>query len=445
MAKVAKSRKPIAQASLSQKKAQRYLIAIPVVVLLIKMIVMFNTQYGGWYGADGENYTAGVDGLLKDGFFSTEGKLSYWPAGYPLLIWPLAKISAVKVYYLVSIAQSLFFAYSTYFFTKNLKKSNFAYLAVFASFLISFNPTLSLSSLSVGYETPIAACLMMAVGTIIMSYKSEEPIFSIKETCFAAAWLALAIFMQPRFLLVGLVFMVMWALKLGSKRSAALLLLVSMAVMSVTPAIMIYRNIKVIDQATISTNLGVTMAIGAGDQTAGGYLRTGPEVPCAPNPPAISVTENQKIVCILKWYLDSPSKTAKLAFNKSQFFWSPWSGPLGNGTMARNPWLKIAPTQGISKTPDGKKLVYGEFGKLVSYGWIIGQIFLLFFGYRHLRRLGATEKFYANLILIPVVLSWLISIGTVGDHRFRIPTMGLSLLLQAAGIVALKNKLPKVS
>jgi hypothetical protein len=444
MVKMAKSKRPIAQVSLSQKKAQRYLIAIPILALSIKLIVMFNTQFGGWYGADGENYMAGVDGLLKDGFFSTEGKLSYWPAGYPLLIWPLAKISAVKVYYLLSLTQSLFFAYSTYFFTKNLKKSNFAYLAVFASFLISFNPTLSLSSLSVGYEAPIAACLMMAFGTILRGYKSEEPTFSIKETCFAAAWFALAIFMQPRFILVGLVFMVVWAIKLGSKRSAALLLLISMAVMSVTPAIMIYRNIKVIDHATISTNLGVTMAIGAGDQTAGGYLRTGPEVPCTPNPPGSSVTDNQKVKCVLKWYLTNPLKTAKLAFNKSQFFWSPWSGPLVNGTMARNPWLKFAPTQGIAKTPGGNKFVYGAFGKLISYGWILGQILLLFIGYRELRRLGSTEKFYANLILLPIVLSWLVSIGTVGDHRFRISTMALSLLLQGAGFIAIKSRLPKV-
>ena len=444
MAKMAKSKKPIAQASVIQKKAQRYLIAIPVVALLIKMIVMFNTQHGGWYGADGENYMAGVDGLLKDGFFSTEGKLSYWPAGYPLLIWPLAHISAVKVYYLLSLTQSMFFAYSTYFFTKNLKKSNFAYLAVFASFLISFNPTLSLSSLSVGYEAPIAACLMMAVGTIIKYQKSEEISYSIKAACFTAAWFALAIFMQPRFLLIGLLFITLWVMKIKSKRSAALLLIVSISVMSTTPAIMIYRNIKVIDQATISTNLGVTMAIGAGDQTRGGYLRTGPEVPCTPNPPAISVTENQKIKCILDWYLKNPVKTLKLSYYKSQFFWSPWSGPLVDGTMARNPWLKIAPTQGISRTPDGKKLIYGAFGKLVSYGWILGQIFLLFLGYRQLRRLGSTEKFYANLIFLPIALSWLISIGTVGDHRFRIPTMGLSLLLQAAGIITIKNKITKV-
>jgi hypothetical protein len=112
--------------------------------------------------------------------------------------------------------------------------------------------------------------------------------------------------------------------------------------------------------------------------------------------------------------------------------------------MARNPWLKIAPTQEIAKNPDGNKLVYGPFGKLVSYFWIIGQILFLFIGYRELRSLGVTEKFYANLMMLPILLSWAISLGTIGDHRFRVPTMVLSLLFQAAGFVALKRRFIRV-
>lgn len=444
MAKQVKNKKPVTRANKADVRINRYLIAFPVIALLIKFIVMANIQAGAWYGADGENYMFGVDGLIREGFFSKESKLSYWPAGYPLLIWPLAKLSVANVFYFLSFLQTVFFAYSTYFLTIQLKRTNFAYLAIFASFLISFNPTLSLSSLAVGYEAPIAACLMMAIGVVMKSHSSEGTKFSIRSTCFASAWFALAIFMQPRFLLIGLLFMLLWALKMNSKKSSALLLAVSIGVMAITPAIMIYRNINVIDQATISTNLGVTMAIGAGDETKGGYQRSGPEVPCPPTPPATSVTDNEKVKCVLKWYLKNPVKTLKLAYYKSQFFWSPWSGPLVDGTMARNPWLKIAPTQEIAKNADGNKLVYGQFGKFVSYLWIIGQILFLFIGYRELRKLGASEKFYANLMMLPIVLSWLTSIGTIGDHRFRVPTMALSLFFQVAGFIALKRKFIKV-
>jgi hypothetical protein len=50
---------------------------------------------------------------------------------------------------------------------------------------------------------------------------------------------------------------------------------------------------------------------------------------------------------------------------------------------------------------------------------------------------------YANIAWltgIPVVISCLVTMATVGDHRFRIPTMSLSLFLQVMGYFALHYK-----
>ena len=124
-------------------------------------------------------------------------------------------------------------------------------------------------------------------------------------------------------------------------------------------------------------------------------------------------------------------------------FWSPWSGPLVNGTMARNPWLKIAPTQDSMKTKSGADLVAGPIGKLVSWLWIISQVVFLFYGFFALRKIGPIARMLADGSLAAVVISWLISIGTIGDHRFRIPTMTLSLLLQVAGMWFIKKKIFK--
>lgn len=443
MAKQKKVKKPAIQTDKVNVKIFRYLIAFPVLAFFIKMIVMFNIQGGGWYGADGENYAAGVDGLLNSGFFSEEPKLSYWPAGYPLLLWPLAEVTVTKLFYLVSILQSLFFAYATYFFTAKLQKYTLKKFAFLTSLIISFNPTLSLSTLAVGYEAPIAACFMMILGLTLKlnsADTSEKFWFAIAGV---AGWFALAIFMQPRFLLVGVLYFLYWILKTRTVKVLALTLALSGAIMAIGPAIMMYRNSQVIDQATISTNLGVTMAIGAGDETSGGYGRTGPEVPCVPKPPATAVTDNEKVRCVIAWYLANPTKTLKLSYNKSQYFWSPWSGPLAEGTMARNPWLKIAPTQSIRKTQDGANLVNGNFGKAISYSWILGQLILLIWGFIAVRRIGVFEKILSNLILLPIVVSWLISIGTIGDHRFRIPTMSLSLFLQAAAFVSIRDRTTK--
>lgn len=427
---------------ISDSKLHKYLIAIPLIALFIKFIVMGNIQSGGWYGADGENYTMGVDGLIKDGFFSKEPKLSYWPAGYPLLLWPIAEIAISKFFYIVSFLQSIFFAYSTYFFTNKLRTSSLKHLAFWTSILISFNPTLSLSSLAVGYEAPIASCFMMIAGII---WANSTPTIEKKfwlNVASVGGWFALATFMQPRFLLIAIIVAVLWALKVvGTKNRIRIAALIT-AIMVVAPAIMIYRNSVVIDKATISTNLGVTMRIGAGPDTNGGYMRSGPEVPCEPKAPATTVSDNDVVICVVKWYLSNPVDTARLSFNKALFFWSPWSGPKVEGTMARNPWLKISPAHQVAiGSQSGRDFVYGPFGILVSWGWLIGQMIFLFIGYRVLRKLGHDEKFFANVVATPVVLSWLISIGTIGDHRFRIPTMSMSIFLQVVAFLVIRKKL----
>jgi hypothetical protein len=430
-----------AKKEILDSKLHKYLIVIPLIALFIKFIIMGNIPLGAWYGADGENYTMGIDGLLNEGFFSTEPKLSYWPAGYPLLLWPLAALSLSKFYYMVSFLQSIFFAYSTYYFTNKLRNSSLKYLAFWVSMLITFNPTLSLSSLAIGYEAPIASCFMMIAGII---WANSNPTGDKKfwlSVAYVGGWFALATFMQPRFLLIAIIIATLWALKVvGTKNRIRIAALVT-AIMMVAPAIMIYRNSVVIDKATISTNLGVTMRIGAGPDTSGGYVRKGPEVPCEPKAPATGITDNDVVICVLEWYLANPVDTARLSFNKALFFWSPWSGPEAEGTMARNPWLKISPVHQIAvSSPDGRAFLYGGFGIAVSYGWILSQMLLLFAGYRTLRKIGQDEKFFAQIVLTPVVLSWLISIGTIGDHRFRVPTMSMSLFLQVVAFLALRKK-----
>ena len=91
-------------------------------VLLIKLIVSFNIPAsnidvngkpflldGIWLGADGENYLKGFDALVRDGIFSSEGILNYWPAGYPLIILFISVLGKSWVLTSLAIFQSLFF------------------------------------------------------------------------------------------------------------------------------------------------------------------------------------------------------------------------------------------------------------------------------------------------------------------------------------------------
>ena len=70
-----------------------------IAVFVVKLLIIFNIQGGNieisgrpffldgiWLGADGENYLKGYEALIREGIFSKESSLNYWPAGYPLVI-----------------------------------------------------------------------------------------------------------------------------------------------------------------------------------------------------------------------------------------------------------------------------------------------------------------------------------------------------------------------
>ena len=436
-----KSKMARQQQEKKSKNVNFYIIAIPVFAFLIKLITMINTPNGGWLGADGENYFSGVDGLIADGYLSDKSILSYWPAGYPILLWALAKISITQIIWLISLTQSIFYAYACYYFVKQLRDTKLRPYLFLIGIFLAFNPTLSLSSMAVGYESPIAACMLMVVGLIIKSLQSPNDRRLVIRVLGVGGFSALATFMQPRWILTSIVIAVVWALMSKSRKVQALILVGVIGIMAIAPAILIQRNVASINKAVISTNLGVTMKLGAGPQTTGGYSHTGPDVPCDPVPPATTVSDNDVVKCVIKWYVANPVKAGKLFVKKGWYYWSPWSGPLGNGTMARNPWLKVNPIMDIARgSQSGNDLVYKSVGKGISFFWVVGCISLFFIGFFWLRSMKGIYANLAWLTGIPVVISWLVSMGTIGDHRFRIPTMSLSVFLQVMGYFALRHK-----
>ena len=119
----------------SSASLRRRLLLIPAIAFLIKLSIISRIQgfdwfasgngdmarglqnlldnnyapANVWYGADAENYLRSLLGLLKDGFFSSERNLHYWPAGYPILIWIIGFIGQGSTLALIAILQSLLF------------------------------------------------------------------------------------------------------------------------------------------------------------------------------------------------------------------------------------------------------------------------------------------------------------------------------------------------
>jgi len=391
---------------------------------------------GAWLGADGENYLMGYNALLKDGIFSPESILNYWPAGYPLLILFLSILGKSWVLTTLSIAQSFIFSYAVYFFAKELSKTRLKKFAYLTLLLILFNPTLSLSSIAIGYESLTASGLLLCVGLVIRSFVEKDNKKFVRYLIMSSAIFGLLSFVQPRLLLTGIVINLLWIFVWKGLKAGALMIAISLAITLFFPATLIYRNNQAIGINSISTNLGVTMNIGAGDNATGGYIKEGFGVECDLSGTS-SEQDNQRVRCVLNWYVSNPIKAVELFYNKSIYFWSPWYGPSANGTMARNPWLTINPLKNIASTQDGFNLVYGGFGKVISWLWLLGGLALLLYGYFTLWRQNSLERFIGNLSMVVIATNWLITLFTIGDHRFRIPIMGLSLFLQVIGLKTL--------
>jgi hypothetical protein len=105
--------------------------------------------------------------------------------------------------------------------------------------------------------------------------------------------------------------------------------------------------------------------------------------------------------------------------------------------MGRNPWLKFHPFVETIKTQEGFEMASGIVGKALSGVWVLGSLTLLGCGFIALRRRGGVSTLLAWILLTPVILNTASSMATIGDHRFRIPTLSLSLLLQLFGAYAL--------
>ena len=420
-----------------------------IAVFIVKIAIIFRIQGintgstgkmfyvdGAWLGADGENYLVGYNALLKEGIFSPEGILNYWPAGYPLFILLLSLLGKSWVLTTLSIVQSLLFSYAAYLFASQLYKTRIQKFSYVILLFILLNPTLSLSSIVIGYESITASGLIIIMALIVKSFNEKNEKKFLRYLVVNSTISGLLVFLQPRLILSCILIIFIWIITWKGLKASALLMIFSLAITLIFPATLIYRNNKSVGLNSISTNLGITMNIGAGDKATGGYMQEGYGVPCELSGTSVE-QDNQRVKCVLDWYTQNPTKAIKLFYNKSVYFWSPWFGPIANGTMARNPWLKISPLQSIAVNPEGADLILGPFGKLVSWVWLIGGLALLIYGYLALWRQNSLERFLGNLAIIAIGTNWLVSLISIGDHRFRIPVMGISLFLQAIGLKSL--------
>jgi hypothetical protein len=107
--------------------------------------------------------------------------------------------------------------------------------------------------------------------------------------------------------------------------------------------------------------------------------------------------------------------------------------------MLRNPWLNINPLVALSeRSKSWNNIIFGTFGDLFSIFWVVANILLFFVGSKVIRRMGQLGRQLSILIILLVSSNWLISLGTLGDHRQRLPILPIILFGQIAIIYRTK-------
>jgi len=453
------SRKPNFQSKkqeLTYLKFNRFLRNVAVLVTLAKLYIIFNiTPFlfsldssssikinGIWFGADAENYLQSAQAILRDGFFSSYEGLSYFPSGYPFLIYLLQKVFGSYGLIMLSILQTVVFSLSCVYLAKFMQKICNKQIYSYTVFLmLLFNPTLSLSSMVIGYESLVASTTLFLVGFVIklIYVQSSGVIFELKLKNFSPIiLLTIVIFVsnisQPRYSVVFIIISLMLWFNLD-KSKLKIALVTTLILSSLSSLIFLAnRNFQVSGHFELSHNLGNTMNIGAGNDATGGYDGSAKGVVCDTAGSDTFELDAKLRNCVVKWYISNPAKAVNLFWNKTLFFWSPWAGPIANGTMARNPWLKYHPINKIADDAKGLQLIYGNFGIWFSYLLISINILLFLFGSIKSLLDKMSISIAMRICSLTVLLSWLTSLLTIGDHRFRVPTLGLSIVVQLYGL-----------
>ena len=407
-----------------------------VAIFIIKLITIFNIQGNAWLGADGENYISAYEALVKDGLFSSERLLHYWPAGYPIFLLVLSFFGKTWLFATLTILQSLIYSAAVFYFAYQLSKTKIRNYSFLVMLFLLFNPTLSLASLCIGYESLAASGLLLVLGLLLQDLTSNSSKVFQRNIITSSLVIGFISFFQPRLLLSGLVGIAIWVFIRKPIKTAVLVMILSTAIVAISPALLMLRNQNANGFTAISTNLGITMNLGAGEEADGSYRpKEKYGVPCSTIEGNAAQQDSHLVRCVISWYLSNPTKSVELLANKAVFFWSPWFGPEAVGSMARNPWLKISPLVDIAtNSEEGNKLVYGSIGKIISWIWLLASLALLAIGFWRLWRIGGIEKVVGLFAITQIVLNWLIAMGTLGDHRQRLPILGLSIFLQAVGI-----------
>jgi hypothetical protein len=375
-------------------------------------------------GPDSQTYHDAAVAITHYGPLSNQiPAVPYWPVGYPAFVGFLYDLFGIGTR-AVGVIQALAVGVAALAVLSTRRHFGLAVSGT-AAVLVSVNTALFGASASLMYEPLLTAFLAVAAVLIL----DRVPL----KTVGAFALLGIATVIQPKCLLVALAFLgwVAWR----NRKDAAF----SLVAFLTLPLVVSVSNLQNFGSPSLSANLGPTMRVGFTDRANGTYNGYYEETREGCREHADMFANDRSLVgCALGWAVRHPERLPKLEAMKAMAFWSPMSGVLAERGTWRNPIaVQYRYPQEVKDTPTYQALELG-----VSHAFVFVSMILSVVGGVVIWR---RNRGLAFVWTIPVVVFFLVTLGTIGDPRFRLPVAPFYLLLEAQALAVVVPYLARLS
>ncbi len=370
-------------------------------------------------GSDARTYLNAAQVLAVDGLLADAPRIPYWPAGYPTLIAQIYRLFGLQADWAVQVLQVVLLGVASWCAYRLISGVFDKATALLFTLLLAMHPALLASSNAIMYESSLASFLTIAV--YLLWVAAERPGGGMRHVVGSGLLLAIAAALQPKVILAALL-VAGW---LWWQQRLAIRVAVLMIVACLGPLALAARTEITDNHWAVSANLGVTMGIGFNDAATGGYVSTTPQPPCGDHADMFA-RDRALVGCSIRWAMGHPLRTAELTARKAMFYWSPMAGPLS----ARGTWYHSFRYQRVLPASLEQAGFFRTFDEATGNLWTVLTVMLVgtgaWLGVRDRRTRPGT-----TLLSLPVLAFFLVSLGTIGDARFRLPT---SLLI--TGLIA---------
>jgi hypothetical protein len=358
--------------------------------------------------------------LAAEGPFADAPRLPYWPAGYPALIAQIYRLFGLRADWAIQVFQIVLLGVASWCAYRLLSGVFDSGTALLSMLLLATHPALLAASSEIMYESCLASLLTIAVYLVWVA--AQRPRSGLPDVVAPGLLLAVAGALQPKVMLAA-VLVAGW---LWFQQRRVVLCFAFVVAASLGPLALAARTHVTDGHWAVSANLGVTMGIGFNDSAIGGYVHTVPQPPCGHHEDPFA-QDRALVRCSIGWAIGHPLRVPTLSARKAMFYWSPMAGPLSR----RGTWFHSFRYQRLLPSSVEHAPVFRTFDEVTSNLWTVVTVALVgtgtWFGIRDPRTRSGT-----TLLLMPIMAFFLVTLGTIGDARFRLPT---SLLL--TGLIAL--------